>query len=307
MRRQEATNYRISTEHLQQAGASPWQDAGGYPSELPLYLEWRKKMVEWSYSIASTCKFRQETVEVALSIVDRFVAVQTALLSQAHRYQAACMASLYIAAKIHEHQCLTTRQMECLSAGRFRASDIENMEREILASIQWRVNPPTATAFCRTLLNLMPLELVPDQRTVVDLVESHIQLAIGEEYFLSVDASSLGFASLLNALQCVLGHSNLNEFFGYFAKALLVDGIEPSIYHSSVEMNRLRRKLRVLVVEALASGNILNEAMASAYQDILGGSKGYSSKKGESLYPMHSAESPRSVADAHRSVGVVII
>lgn len=295
MRRQEASNYRKPTGHLTEGKLD------GYPVDFRLYLEWRRRMIVWNYSIATTCKYEKETVEMAVSIVDRFVAVQTELLTQAHRYQVACMASLYIAAKIQEPQCLAPDQMETLSGGRLRAYNIEDMEREILTAIQWRVNPPTATAFCRTFLDLVPSSMVPDRQTVLDIVESHIQVAIVDEYFLSVDASSLGFASLMNALQCVHGDSNLSQFFGYFSKALLNDDFKHSIQHTSPEVDRLRRKLRALAVESLSSGLLVNEAMAIAYQ------KQQSHDKGHSKTPSNKAwYSPRSVMGGHRSVGVLL-
>jgi hypothetical protein len=250
MRQQEAKSYQVSTVHLDRTD--------GCPEDIPLYLEWRRAMIGWHYNISATCKFQKDTVEIAMSIVDRFVAVKTELLREAHRYQVACMAGLYIAAKIHEQQCLTPKQMETLSCGRFLSQDIEAMEQEILTAIEWRVNPPTAASFCRTLVELIPLELVPDRATVLDVAESHISLAMPETIFLEVSASSLALASVMNALRCVLGHSILNHFLDGFSDALLMKDNRNGL---------LQQKLRAIVVQSLSTGKILNETMATAYQE----------------------------------------
>ncbi len=306
---QEATNY------YRPSMLPPSQTTKKFPVDMALYWEWRSQMITWQYSLASTCDFQKDTVEISLSIVDRFVAVQNELLFQARRYQAACMTALYIAAKIHEPQCLTPNQMEQLSVGRFKASEIEAMEIEILQAIQWRVNPPTAGYFCRMLLELVPIDgnmnmnmnvnvnmnmertrQGPfDRATVLQVAESYIALALGEVSLLRESTFSLGLASLCNALRCVLGQSNVDPFF-----LDLHDNID--LFH----MDRLESELRSLVIRSLSSGMVLHPALAACHAYSPDDEQTVVDHDGCSSNSKTERSSPRGVGALRRYVSVLL-
>jgi hypothetical protein len=183
-------------------------------------------MVRWSYSIAQVCHFQKETVEITMSIMDRYVAVHSEiLLLDAWQYQLACMACMYTASKVHESQCLTPQQMEHLSRGRFTHQQIVRKEAQILDAIQWRVNPPTAISFVQCLLESLPqAHNLPNNRTtVLEIAEAQIELALADPMFIPIKASSLALAALMNAIQSVLQHSDLSFYWYTFAEALLMN------------------------------------------------------------------------------------
>jgi hypothetical protein len=108
--------------------------------------------------------------------------------------------------------CLTPRQIEHLSSGRFTPEQIETTEMGILSALLWRVNPPTAISFVQNLLELVPCHRLPEQRDVMlEVVETQLELAVSDKYeafrFVNVKASSLGFVALMNYLERVLGRA----------------------------------------------------------------------------------------------------
>jgi hypothetical protein len=237
MRMQEVNAYRISTSHLveivqddrsqEEKKTEDGDDSIIFKDKiLSVYLSWRSEMVRWSYSIAQVCHFQKETVEITISIMDRYVAVDSEiLLLDAWQYQLACMACMYTASKVHESQCLTPQQMEHLSRGRFTRQQIVQKEAQILKAIQWRVNPPTAIAFVRCLVESLPQAYnLPDNRTtILEVVEAQIELALADPMFIPVKASSLALAALMNAVQNVLQHSHLSFYWYTFTEALLMN------------------------------------------------------------------------------------
>lgn len=292
MRKQEDTKYITSTEHL--------NPSRNLKVDIPLYVEWRTQMLAWGRTIASTCKFQKETVEIAFSIADRFVSIRTELLSDSFAYQVACMASLYTAAKINEQHCLTPKQMESLSSKRYTAEDIEAMEQEILTELNWLVNPPTATSFVDHLLELVPPQYIADKKTVREVAESHLHLAVSDVSFLPVKKSLLALASIISAIHSVVGSANLDTYIIAFCKALGYE--ETQIFHA--ELSRIRRKLTALVLHSMDLGMALNDGTRTTYKNL--GSRDDRPCHHHSKAQFCASEkSPRGVTESHRSIAII--
>lgn len=229
MKKQEDAIYHISTQHLKGM------------KNVSTYLTWRGKMVEWYYSIAEVYHFSKESVEVAISILDRYVTINTELIFDSKKYKTACMACFYISSKIHEAQCLTPRQMSILGRGACTPQDIEKLELDILSSIQWRVNPPTSISFARTLLELVPLDRIPDRTSILEAVEKQIKLAAADRNFMANQASFLGFAALINAIQDALGSSRYFYCYHLFSQHL---GFESG--YDKLRLDELQKELSLL-------------------------------------------------------------
>lgn len=296
MRQQEDNRYRQSTEHL-----DPSLDAS---ADIPLYNEWRSQMLTWAYTISSTCKFQEETVEIAMSLVDRFVAIRTEYLSDSFAYQVACMASLYTAAKMNEEHCLTPKQMETLSSERFSIQDIEAMESEILVELNWLVNPPTAISFIEHLLELTPSEYVPDKKTVMEVAESHVKLAISDSSFLSTPKSVLALASLVSAVHGVVGSTHLDVFVTAFCKALGYNDTQAAFQR---KLGDIRQKLRSLVFQSMDLGvTAMKEGTRKAYHYTKQQSRDGGDEHVQSwAHYSNSGISPRGVTETHRSITII--
>lgn len=243
MRKQEDAAYRISNEHLKEI------------ANLGTYLSWRSKMVVWYYSMAIANDFQKETVEMTMSMVDRYVAANTDLAMDPNKYKIASMTCFYTASKINEQECLTPQQISSLGRKHCTPKDIEEVELAMLSAIQWRVNPPTAISFAQKLMELVPLEKIPDRRSILNTVEKQIELAMTDAELMASGASSIGFASLMTALQCVLGSSRLSYFYHLFSRNI---GFESASDKS--KLDKLQKRLSSLLV-----GSPMNRGLNKKY------------------------------------------
>lgn len=123
------------------------------------YAKWRYQMVEWFQELIRYFQYQPDTLEVAMSILDRYVAAKPEIMERPREYQMAAVTSLYIAAKMHEPRGMTADQIYDLSTELYRAEkSLEQEELDILHTIGWRVNPPTPTALMREMLCMIPTD-----------------------------------------------------------------------------------------------------------------------------------------------------
>ena len=191
------------------------------------YISWRRQMATWCIQISKMLDQQIETVEVALSILDRAPAADPKLAEDPETYQLACVGSLYIATKLYEKKQLSLGAMTHLCLNRFYEYQIEAMELRLLASIQWRVNPPTAVSFARLLLKIARLHENHREILIMEEVKKQVEKAVVEEYFLTVKASTLAFAAVMNGLQQVKSKKPM-YYFELFRDALGYGDSAPS-------------------------------------------------------------------------------
>jgi hypothetical protein len=165
----------------------------------------RSKMVSWCYQVVDFCKFSRETVSVAMSYLDRFMT--TSVGASGHEdgqfFQLAAMTCLYTAVKIHEPEAMDPKLVSNLSRGTYSSQQVEAMEAQLLSALQWRMHPPTALAFVRQFLELIPLHVVNEsmRETAYDMAKFQTELATNVYDFITVKASTVAFGSLMNSLQ----------------------------------------------------------------------------------------------------------
>jgi hypothetical protein len=197
-------NYR-SDDYLARQPKSVKHPRAGFTSSVD--AAFRFKMVEWCFQIVDFCKFSRETVAIGMSYLDRYLSTDTGLraLDDHKVFQLASMTCLYTAIKIHEPETMHPRILVRLSKGTYTEEAITNMELEILIAIQWRANPPTSLSFLNNFLSLLPANAVsPSERdTVYELAMFQTELAIHEYSLATVDASTVAFAAMMNALETV--------------------------------------------------------------------------------------------------------
>jgi len=172
----------------------------------------REKMIDWYYQIAECCHFNSNTMAIATSCLDRFLATKigSRALVDSKYFQLAGLTALYIAVKIYEVEVMDPKILSKLSQGLYTKDDIEKMERKILSALEWRVNPPTALAFVREFLEIIP-SFAPTNGTtmngVYELSRIQIELALRNNRSITIKNSTIAFASLMNSLNSV---SNFN-------------------------------------------------------------------------------------------------
>jgi lipoyl(octanoyl) transferase len=141
---------------------------------------WRRKLCEWCYEVADHFDFDRDVVSYALSYIDRMVASETesatfisststpATAVTKRRLQLIAVTSLYLAIKVHGEISQGTRRKLGINVfvelGRkyFSSEEIVAMERNILCTLEWKVNPPTCQRWLLPLLELCPSWQHPD-------------------------------------------------------------------------------------------------------------------------------------------------
>ena len=176
----------------------------------------RAKLVDWCYSIVDFCKFNRETVAMSISYLDRFLLSELGLvtLQEPTIYQLAAMTSLYTAIKIHEPEAMDPELVSNLSHGAYTIEQVEAMESAILQAIQWRVNTPTALAFVRHYLDLLPNKIL-DKATkaaAYDLAINQTEFAVRDYKFVTEKASAVAYASLMNSLESLCIDSKTYDY-----------------------------------------------------------------------------------------------
>ena len=213
----------------------------------PVDVECRTKMVTWCIQVVDFCKFSRETVEIAMSHLDRYVATPagaTALRDRAV-YQLASMASLYTAVKIHEPEAMDPTLVSNLSRGAYSPKDVEAMEASLLMALKWRVNPPTSLAFCRKLMDLIPQETMDKEmrQTAYDLTKFQTELAVHNYQFVTVKPSTIAYCSLMNSLESlglddkIIGYLGmiLSEAIGLDCNADQVVQVQSALYSAVLQ------------------------------------------------------------------------
>lgn len=186
--------------------------------KLDIDRECRKKMVAWSYQVIDFCKFNRETVEIAMSYLDRFLCTPTGFHALQDRsvYQLAAMASLYTAVKIHEPEAMDPALVSNLSRGTYAPNEIEEMEFIVIQSLRWRLNPPTTLSFIREFLKLTSIEALdePTRIVVYELVKFQSEFAISNHDFVEVKASEKAYYAFINAMECLNVDPKVIQYIG---------------------------------------------------------------------------------------------
>lgn len=211
MCRQEDTGYTCSDYLHQYNNIVP-----GPRKPIMVDRECRSKMVQWCYQIVDFCKFNKETVAISINFLDRFLLTELGLvtLQEPTIYQLAAMTCLYTAIKIHEPEAMDPQLVSNLSHGAYTIEQVEAMEMAILQAIQWKVNTPTALAFVRQFLGLLPSKVL-DKATkaaAYDLARNQAEFSIRDYKFVTVKASTVAYAALMNALDSLCIDSNTYDY-----------------------------------------------------------------------------------------------
>lgn len=159
---QEAGAYPICVDYLSMVRQLSSVDSGDLVSE-----GWRRKLCEWSYEVVDHFGFGRDAVGIALNFLDRYVAIKIQecnIVIGQREFQLLAVTCLYMALKIHgevedpngQRRKLRIDAFVELSRGFFHVDVIENMEREIFTTLDWRVNPPTCLRFVASFLRLCP-------------------------------------------------------------------------------------------------------------------------------------------------------
>eukprot|EP00339_Tiarina_fusa_P001851 CAMPEP_0117015324 /NCGR_PEP_ID=MMETSP0472-20121206/12267_1 /TAXON_ID=693140 ORGANISM="Tiarina fusus, Strain LIS" /NCGR_SAMPLE_ID=MMETSP0472 /ASSEMBLY_ACC=CAM_ASM_000603 /LENGTH=307 /DNA_ID=CAMNT_0004719105 /DNA_START=95 /DNA_END=1020 /DNA_ORIENTATION=- len=133
-----------------------------------------------------------------------------------------------IAIKLYEPGTLSMKSMIDLSRGFFTVDQMAEMEMDILRSLSWRVHPPTAYCFTKHILFLLPYTSVSIETRYEILEVSRFlsELSVFDYFFVMHRPSSVGLASILNAMNAVPTVST-SAVEGMKAELLRIPGLNP--------------------------------------------------------------------------------
>lgn len=245
MCRQESTAYKCEDYlHRHMQPPSSQEDQSILEQDMQTCMNNRAKMSQWCMTLMDACQLDRETVSIAMSNLDRFLATPEGTktyIDDSSSFQLACMTALYNAIKVHEEKAISPETLAYISRGFYSSEDMESMEWTMLKALKWRVNAPTPLAFCRELLRLVP-EYQMDARTqehVLSLARVQTELAVQDYSFVTIKASSIALAALSNAMEA-LGLKmpvNLNYAMGLIDRAQ-VSEIQSVLYAAVLTLQK---------------------------------------------------------------------
>lgn len=219
MRHQEERSYICRDYLFQQQQQPEAAITMGIPTIGPLStvtVEDRGAMIQWSYKVVDFCNFNRETVSIAVSVLDRFLAspLGQPILMDRSRFQLAAMTALYLSVKTHEPEVMSSELVSTLSRGAHTEEEVEVMERRILNAVSWQVNPPTTLSFVREYLKLLPAELLDHEMrmTLMEICKFQSELAVADYNLVVMGASSIAYSSLMNGLESLCMDRNLLSY-----------------------------------------------------------------------------------------------
>jgi hypothetical protein len=148
------------------------------------------------------------------------------ILFDRNLYQLSAMTALYSSVKIHEQEAMDPNLISSLSRGVHSPAAVEAMEAKLLSSIQWRMNPPTAMSFVRSMMDLVPDHLVGpcERETIMEVARFQVEMAVGEYEFARVSPSAIAFSCLLNAIESLSEDGMFySNFESTMANAICID------------------------------------------------------------------------------------
>jgi hypothetical protein len=157
----------------------------------------REKMCEWSYRVCEHFSTSREIVAIAFSYLDRFV---DRCSCDRTAFKLAAMTTLYMATKIFNSKQIAICSLVELSRGEFEMRHIAEMEKIILETLAWRVNPPTSQAYISELVTLLSLKDEATEQYIYNCAMFFAELSVYDYSFVVEDRLLIGLAALLNAI-----------------------------------------------------------------------------------------------------------
>lgn len=177
----------------------------------------RKKMVQWCYQVVEFYGIDREIVVASYSYIDRYIGElkdRSNILRCRKKYQLLVMTSLYVATKVFETKVIELSLLVKLSRGTYLKEDFESMERSILFTLKWHLNPPTSTSFARQYLMIASMKDMDEELTSASFgfVCAQIEKSLHQYRLALYRPSTVAVCGILNALEHLNPQFSTNRF-----------------------------------------------------------------------------------------------
>jgi len=172
----------------------------------------RSKMVQWCYQVIEFYDIDREIVVVAFSYADKYIGkvyARSTILKERKRYQLLVMTSLYVATKVFETKVIELNLLVKLGRGTYIKRDFEEMERDLLSTLEWRLHPPTPTSFIRQILLIASSMNMNEKFTsaLFNLACFQIERGLHEYKLALCKPSTVATCAILNAFDLINTYS----------------------------------------------------------------------------------------------------
>ncbi|GFH55695.1 hypothetical protein CTEN210_12171 [Chaetoceros tenuissimus] len=179
---------------------------------------WRQMVVEWCYHVVDHISADRELVYIAVNILDRFLSVHfrtlacnaknntktdgRRYLTDKRDYETAVMTALLLTLKLQGITSLSVENLVQMSSNSVSSTDILEVGQDIIHSLKWNSQIPTAARFAHVYVQLLSDDLF-DEDSKVAIFEStvfQIELSIQDEAFSYTPPSLVAWMAFENAL-----------------------------------------------------------------------------------------------------------
>jgi hypothetical protein len=159
------------------------------------------------FQVVDHFDFDRQIVAVSTSLFDRYISKLSSV--EKGQIKLISLTSLYIAIKLNVPRNLKTMEaFVSLGQEQFNQNDIESMERKILFTLQWLVNPPTSQIFLKYYLDIIAHSLISEsQMDVLNAKATYIiECMVFRGRCSNETYSSIAMASLVLAMSDIDEH-----------------------------------------------------------------------------------------------------
>lgn len=141
-----------------------------------------------------------------------------------------------------------------LSRGQFGPKHIEEMEWQVLTSLNWHIHPPTSMSFLSHLLLLLPPQVSDSSKEDLYALSRYItELSVCDSSFVEINPSAVAFSAILNSMEDrryrrLISSSVRDQFLRAIAKHV-------DLRQDDEHVVMARPKLKRLLVSSLGQDN----------------------------------------------------
>lgn len=199
---------------------------------LDVDIDCRTTMVNWCYETFGCFGFNYNTVEKAISYLDRFLMTDAGfvILADLNKFQLCCISALYMASKIDGNKTMGAQLLSTLSDELYDPHQIEIMEIVILKEIKRKINVPTTDTFFKIFYNIIP-ESYKYEEIINKICSIQAKHAITDYACISIKASTIAYCSIMNALEClnILSHSVVENIRCILGQTIGISITDPTV------------------------------------------------------------------------------
>jgi len=192
-----------------------------------LNTNWRKTISEHQYKFVDTYDMPREIVSISVNYFDRTCATHANRVTDRDVQYIACT-SLYLAIKIHAAKKLLISDLVKTTRKMFGPLEFIAMEKHILSSLRWKMNPPTPRAFIEYFFTLFPASNIRPfcRNNLFEISQYYAELSVCDSFFVRCKPSHVALASVLIAIEkecCIPLKGTLHAFLGKIAQDTNLD------------------------------------------------------------------------------------